>query len=53
MKFLFKEFLAIRRVISLNKTFFYFVEITTGETRHAQKIHRQAIYVPTPDSSYI
>ena len=53
MKFLFKEFIAIRQVISLNKTFFYFVEITTLETRHAQKIHRQAIYVAMPASSYI
>ena len=29
-----KEFLAIRRAISLNKRSFYFVEITTPDTRH-------------------
>ena len=34
-----KEFLAIRRAISLNETFVYFVEITTGETRHIQQIY--------------
>ena len=34
-----EEFLAIRRAISLNKRSFYFVEITTGETRHIQEIY--------------
>ena len=34
-----KEFLAIRRATSLNKTFVYFVEIMTGDTRHTQQIH--------------
>ena len=35
-----KEFLAIRRAISLNETFVFFsVEITTGETRHIQEIY--------------
>ena len=34
-----KEFLAIRRAISLTRRSFYFVEITTGETRHIQEIY--------------
>ena len=33
-----KEFLEIRRAISLNMTFVFFVEITTGDTRHTQQI---------------
>ena len=39
MTSLLKEFLAIRRAISLNKTFVYFVEIMTGATMHTQQIH--------------
>ena len=36
-----KEFLAIRRAISLYiRRSFYFVEITTGDTRHTQQIHK-------------
>ena len=38
-KALSKEFLAIKRAISLNETFVLFVEITTGETRHIQQIY--------------
>ena len=34
-----KEFLAMRRIISLNKTFILFVEIMTGDIRHTQQIH--------------
>ena len=34
-----KEFLAIRRAVSLNETFVLFVEITTGETRHIQQVY--------------
>ena len=34
-----EEFLAIKRAISLNETFVYFVEITTRETRHIQQIY--------------
>ena len=34
-----EEFKAIRRAISLNKTFVLFVEITTGDNRHTQQIH--------------
>ena len=34
-----KEFLAIKRAISLNETFVLIVEITTGETRHIQQIY--------------
>ena len=34
-----KEFLAIRRAISLNEASFYFVEMTTGETRHIKQIY--------------
>ena len=34
-----KEFLAIRRAISLNETFVLFVEITAGETRHIQQMY--------------
>ena len=35
----YKEFLAIRRAISLMRRSFYFVEITTGETRHIQQTY--------------
>ena len=35
----YKEFLAIRRAISLNETSFYFVEMTTGETRRIKQIY--------------
>ena len=34
-----KELLAIKRAISLNETFVLFCKITTGETRHIQKIY--------------
>ena len=34
-----KEFLAIRRGISLIGRSFYFVEIMAGDTRHTQQIH--------------
>ena len=40
-----KEFLAIRRAISLNETFVYFVEIRTGDTRHIQQIHIDQPYM--------
>ena len=39
-----KEFLAIRRAISLNETFVLFVEIRTGDTRHIQQIHIDQSY---------
>ena len=49
-----KDFLAIRRAISLNETIVYFVEITTGEHRQIQQIYiyiereRGAVDTPLP-----
>ena len=46
-----KGFLAIRRVISLNETFVYFLEIRTGDTRHTmveQKTGKSRLFKAEP-----
>ena len=49
-----KEFLAIRRAISLNKTFVLFCGNNDWRHKaHSTNTYRRAVYVPLPASSYI